>query len=162
MNPQLKTFFLGILTTGLVFLICFKSCKPEIKPSDKSKLITKANTQENKIKAEEAKATVLHDTITKLVIRYRTIRHDSLIPCETKLIICDTILVKDSTLIAAKDSIISHYGVLVSDWKQVHSSDSTDLVNANKEVKKQKRKVIFWKVVSATGAVILGYQGVRN
>lgn len=162
MSPT-KNLIICILSAALFFTIIFHSCsKPEISPSETPKLILKANTQESKIKAEESKATVLHDTVIKWRERFRVVRHDSLIPCETKLIICDTILVKDSTLIAAKDSIISHYGVLVSDWKQVHSSDSTDLVNANKEVKKQKRKVIFWKVVSATGAVILGYQGVRN
>lgn len=159
MNRPTQTFLLGILTAALIILIGLHSCdKPYNFSPETPKLIHKANTQEAKIKAKEAKAIILRDTITKIITRYRTIRHDSLIPCETKLVLCDTIIVKDSTLIAAQDSIITDLHSLVGTWKQVHVSDSCDLVKANKEVKRQKRRVVFWKVVSAVESAIIVVQ----
>jgi hypothetical protein len=163
MNPKTQIFFLLFIIAILTVIVGVKSCdKPYNLSPETTKLINKANTQEAKIKAKEAKASILHDTIAKIVTRYRTIRHDSLIPCETKLVICDTIIVKDSTLIAAQDSIITDLHSLVGTWKEVHSSDSTDLVKANKEVKKQKRRVVFWKVVSAVEVGVIGFGAVKN
>jgi hypothetical protein len=153
MHPHLRTFIFGILTAALVVVIGIKSCdKPIYVPT---KEVVKAHVQEAKIKTELAKAIVLHDTILKWRIKYKKIRYDSLIPCEIKLITCDTIILKDSTLIAAQDSIIDHYSALVSDWKHIHSSDSTSIIGLNKEVKKQKRLKVLYGVGSLLGGYLI-------
>lgn len=151
MNRPTQTFLLGILTAALIIIIGLHSCDKTYNiTSETPKLINKANVQEAKIKVKEAKASILYDTIKVKVHHYHNIRHDSLIPCETKLVICDTIIVKDSTLIASQDSIITDLHSLVGTWKQVHVSDSIDHEKAIKKLK--------WKVVKANvraGVVVL-------
>ena len=67
------------------------------------------------------------DTLKKVIHHWHTSRHDSLIPCETKLLICDTLVVKDSILQASKDTVIAKDTRLLKQYKKVRTVDSTNI-----------------------------------
>jgi len=67
------------------------------------------------------------DTLKKVIHHWHTSRHDSLIPCETKLLICDTLVLNDSILQAEKDTVIAKDTRLLKQYKKVRTADSTNI-----------------------------------
>lgn len=151
MKTTLYTIVIIILTAVACCLI-LRSC---VKPVSKENLHTETKlvlAKESKIHAREKKAKIIHDTVTKWRTRYKAVRYDSLIPCETKLVICDTIVIKDSLLISKLEGIQLTQDSVIKDWHTIHANDSTALRRANKEVKKQKKQ----KQLLAVIALVLG------
>lgn len=87
------------------------------------------------------------------------------LPCDTvlKLVIqaCDSIILHDSLAINGRDSIIGKQGKMIVNYQSIRTSDSTAISSHSKEIKKLKRKVILWKVISAAEAALLGISIVR-
>ena len=141
MSKEVKTFLFGAITATVIILLCFKSCgteKPIIDLTD----TLKKQVRELRAKSDSVKTEIVYrDSIrTKIVYKYREIRHDSLIPCETKLLVCDTLLLADSALIFEyktkamfDSSIISHQGAIIS-------MDSSRIAQLNKALSKSKLK----------------------
>lgn len=150
---QITKYAAIIILTVVVCVLVMRSCGPgskEILPTETKEVRAK----ESEIVKEKQVAKIIHDTVIAHHHHYYTVRRDSLIPCETKLVLCDTIIVKDSTLIMAQDVIIADQDSVIKDWHIIHVQDSTSLVRANKEVKKERRKKIFWQFVSGVEAVL--------
>jgi len=91
--------------------------------------------------------------------RYRTL-HDT-IPCEIKLVYCDSVIYHDSIAINYRDSIIYKFDTLTANYQKVAKIDSLTIAGQSKQIKKLKRKVILWKVVAASEAVLIGVGAVR-
>lgn len=135
---QIHKYIAIIILLIIVFFFGWCSRNPEPIQTDTKQLVKKAQKKEAKINKEVTQAIVIHDTIVKIRHHYHEVRRDSLIPCETKLVICDTLIMRDSILDARKDTIITDLRGLVGTWKEVHSSDSITIVGLKKEVKRQK------------------------
>lgn len=100
----------------------------------------------------------LHDTVMVYRTRYKTIRHDSIIPCETKLNACDSALAKDSALMATQDKqigalaskdTISSRIILAQD--SIISMDSTTIAGNNKVIDKLNGKVKRLRIAFVAG-----------
>ncbi len=156
--PQNRIFTYALLTAviALLCIVLFRGCnEPE--------------PQTNPLKAEVAALkqtkSAIHDTViyrdsirTITVTKWRTVRHDSLIPCETKLIICDTVIRADSALIAALRSEVLISDLIISKQDTIIRTDSTTIAHLTRKVRRQK----FWlKVVSITAVGCLGAAVVR-
>jgi len=116
----------------------FHSCKKEqieinpVKETIKTDLKRKDSVKE---------VIVYRDSIrTKYITKWRTIRHDSLIPCEDKLVIFDTILSVDSLLISDLKHEISISDTIISNYQKVVYNDSIMIIGLNKSIRKQKTK----------------------
>lgn len=140
MNPQLRTFLLGIFTTLLIFLFITKSC-------DKAQTIDYSGTlkievKELKHKSDSVKINIVYrDSIrTKTLIKYKEVRHDSLIPCETKLIICDTLLVTDSALISEYVTKSMFDSSIISTQARIMRNDSATIAKLSHKLVKSKRR----------------------
>lgn len=109
----------------------------------------KKQITEKKQDKEIAQARV--DTVEKIrekvVLKWRTIRHDSLIPCHEKLIICDTLLVADSTLISELKTEIKIDNEIIGLQDKHIRADSLTISVLTKSVKKERRKKKFWRTV---------------
>jgi len=84
---------------------------------------------------------------TKYLVMWKEVRHDSLIPCETKLLVCDTIIRADSAVIVAQALVIKKSDVIIATQDSVIKMDSIAL-KSNKK---------FWrgfKIGFATGAIL--------
>lgn len=105
--------------------------------------------------------------ITVYKTKYKYIKDTLIIklPCDTvlKLVIaaCDSIILHDSLAINGRDSIIGKQGKMITNYQTIRASDSTAIAAHSKEVKKLKRKIILWKVISAAEAALLGISLVR-
>jgi len=102
------------------------------------------------LKADQHK---LKDTIiyrerirTKYVVMWKEVRHDSLIPCETKLLVCDTIIRADSAVIIAQKAVISKSDIIIATQDSIIKMDSLTIGGLRKENKKLKRnnKILTW------------------
>ena len=125
----------------------------------------------NKCHVPVQSVSVIHDTIkvniekikdsirvktefrTKVITKYLQVRHDSIIPCETKLYYCDTLLLADSALIATYKQHV-YLDSLYMD------SQSKQLQDTCKYYRKQIRKHKFQKWLIVIGAI--GSHAVRN
>lgn len=162
MNQTYKYFGISIISFILAIFI-FKSCE---KPVSKEYLHTlNVDSIVNHTRNEEREIALLNkiaksqiDTIYKDRHHYHTIRRDSLIPCETKLILCDTIVVHDSIHDVTQDLIIAKQDSVINDWHKIHSSDSCEVVGLKKEVKRQKWQkrgiIAVWILREELGVVI--------
>jgi len=103
------------------------------------------------LKADQHK---LKDTIiykevirTKYMVMWKEVRHDSLIPCETKLLVCDTIIRADSAVIIAQKAVIVKSDIIIATQDSIIKMDSIAL-KSNKK---------FWRGFKwgfATGAIL--------
>lgn len=111
-------------------------------------IVKSIRKQEKVIAVLEKKSNIQHDTIYKEHHHYHVIRRDSLIPCETKLVVCDTILVHDSIHDTTQDLIIAKQDTVIKEWNLVHAQDSATIGGLKKENKKLRRQMWFWKALN--------------
>lgn len=91
----------------------------------------------------------------KVMVMWREVRHDSITPCETKLLICDTVIRVDSSLICSLKDVIR------IDSTAILSQDSV-IVGLRKSNRKLKRKNTFLTWLNALQAAINLGQAIRN
>jgi hypothetical protein len=151
MKKYYLPFFLAI-----AIIICFipKTCEKNEPIGNPDKL--KDAISQLKKQADSNKAVVVYkDSIrTRYVTKWREIRHDSLIPCETKLVHCDTLLLIDSSLIYSLKQAVFLDSIIIGNYQKLSSQDSIKIANLSKVVKR-RGKII--KVLSAiAGGAIVG------
>jgi len=159
-----RLYYLSFILLIIIAALLGKSCGTNnviTVPFDTKPVISK-------IKAEIEQLKILHkidkaqaDTVTKWRTKYRTIRHDSIVECETKLLVCDTLILADSLLIATKDAIINTQDTIIKGYQVLVRNDSNVIAVSGKQIRKLKRQVLLWKVVAATEAVLIGVGAVR-
>lgn len=144
MNPRINIFLLSVITALVILLAC-KSCDSDI--PDHTDFRDSINLLKAKLKVHKDSIIYRDSVRTKIVTRWKTIRHDSLIPCETKILVCDTLILADSALISQLKADIEVSKYLFSRYEEKIEQDSITIQKLNKKVK--NRKLIFW-----TGFVI--------
>jgi hypothetical protein len=118
----------------------------------------KVNADEIAIEKQKADSVrtiiVYRDSIrTKVVTKWKEIRYDSLIPCETKLLICDTVIKVDSTLIRELKTTIKIDSCIIEGQDKLIRADSLTIKDLIKTVKKEKRKR---RLITVIAIVIAG------
>jgi hypothetical protein len=160
MKATVSPSFLALLVITLLLL--FKDCGSPAIPvnhSDKDSLI-QANAD------LQADISILKDLTkssdsVRIMYKNRYISLHDTIPCETKLVYCDSVIYHDSIAINYRDSIIFKFDTLTANYQKVAKIDSTTIVQLKKDNKKLKRKVILWKVIASSEAVLIGVGAVR-
>lgn len=104
-----------ILICILLFRECGKQSPTHHAPNIDS-IVNRVRTEEREIAMLNKISQSQTDTIYKDRHHYHTVRRDSLIPCETKLILCDTIVVHDSIHDITQDLIIAKQDSVIQDW----------------------------------------------
>jgi hypothetical protein len=161
---KIKNILLIILATVIVVLL-WKSCNHVAPPNYRINVDSILNS----ITAEEVEIATLKDlasgqtdTIYKERHHYHTIRKDSLITCEDKLVICDTIIIHDSIHDITQDLIIAKQDTVIQKWHLVHSVDSASIAMLSKENRRLKRKNRWLSVLNVVQAGLNGFQAVKN
>lgn len=90
---------------------------------------------------------------TKYVTRYRTIRHDSIIPCEIKLALCDTVIRVDSSLIASLKQEIKLDSAILQNYATITKQDSVIIAKLERKLRRSKKlnRVLFVLTLGAIG-----------
>ena len=140
MSKEIKTFIFGALTAAIILFALNHSCgaeKPSIDPTD----TLKQQVKELMVLGDSVKKDIVYrDSIRTIYItKWKPIRHDSLIPCETKLLVCDTILLADSALISEYKTKAMFDSSIISHQASIIANDSVKLSKLAKELKRQKR-----------------------
>jgi RNase adaptor protein for sRNA GlmZ degradation len=144
-----------IILTALVLIFAFlyfaKSC--ESKPIQPIENIEQLKDSIRVLKSQKqiSKDSIVYkDSIrTKIVTRWKEVRHDSLIPCEEKLSICDTIIRADSSLIGELKANLAISDLIIFNQDLIIKSDSVTIAGLYKQVKKERRKKRLWQAISA-------------
>ena len=160
MKAKFNIPFLVLLVITLLLL--FKDCGSNSeKPNhtDKDSLI-QANAD------LQADISILKDLTkgsdsVRIMYRNRYISLHDTIPCDIKLVYCDSVIYHDSIAINYRDSIIYKFDTLTANYQKVAKIDSSTIVQLKKDNKKLKRRVILWKVIAASEAVLIGVGAVR-
>lgn len=143
----------------IVLFLLRGGCQPESNYGEnaiiKNETLTKA-IEEGEVKKDSVRTVIEYrDRIReKIVYKYKTIRHDSLLPCEEKLILCDTLLYVDSTLIQSLKAEITLSDTIISKQGQLILSQENDIKDLTKDLKKEKRKKRFWQIMTAAAGAI--------
>lgn len=147
MTPQTRSFILCVIIAILCVLLFWNGCGKEPEPKTVERIVLL------KSKAEKQKDTVIYRerVRTKYVVMWKEVRRDSLIPCETKLLVADTVILIDSSLIAAQK-------ILINELDEIVKGQDTIVKSLTKQVKQGRRKGyikgFFYGVVA--GGVIGG------
>ena len=134
MNPKVQLFILLIITT---ILILFSTCE-KLPIPDQSKL--KAEIADLKKAASiKVKEVVYRDSIRdRVIVKWKRVRFDSLIPCEELIAHCDTMYLADSTLIASQRNLIGVYELVIDKQDSVIRIDSVTIQKLNKKPNRNK------------------------
>ena len=129
-----------LIVLGLIISDMFKSCSKSEHVADISPI--KDRIKSDIIRKDSVKEVIVYrDSIrTKYITKWRTIRHDSLIPCEDKLAKCDTILYVDSLLISSLKHEIKLSDTIIHNYQKVVYNDSIVIIGLNRSIKKQRNK----------------------
>lgn len=155
MNPRINIFILSIITT-LAVLFSFKGCnKPVYVIPDLSHL--KAEIADlKKAASDSAKVIRGKDSIRdRVVVKWKKVRYDSLIPCEELLLYCDTLYEVDSTLIAKQKWFIGIQSDIILKQDTIIKSDSITIKELSKKPKgRVKAFITGFALGFGTGAAI--------
>lgn len=138
-----KTLFYAIFTALIILaFVLGKRCEGKhmtVIPTNTDTLKTKAKELAVKSDSVSKEVKKADSVRVKVVIKWKEVRHDSLIPCEELIAYCDTLYYADSTLITELKAKVFIDSLLLNVQKGIISNDSIRIVGLNKEVKKQKR-----------------------
>lgn len=162
---KLSNVVIGVLSGVIICLLFFNKCGSPEQPTN-SNYIHSIDSLVDRIVELKDIQSELKDTVfykEKIVYkwrdRYHETRHDSLIPCEEKLVICDTLIQADSSLIASQKEVIKIDSTIIDEQAKVIKIDSIEVKRLNKEVKKQK---VIKVVTIITSAVVVGLLVVKT
>lgn len=162
MQPQTKTFIFCVLIAALVVVLFWRECgRPEmIVPvtADSSVFYrSKVSDLKHELAIRKPEIQVKEVQVVKWQKRWKTSRHDSLIPCDSLVVICDSTIVADSSLIAVQKVQLATADSLISSLETLRRIDSTRFIvvidSLKKEVRKQKKRK--WIAIGAA-AVLAG------
>lgn len=146
MTPQTRSFILCVIIAILCVLLFWRGCGKDEPASN-----TEVRIDKLKITATKIKDSIIIKTIyqERIVTKWRDIRHDSLIPCETKLLVADTVIWADSSLIFAQKVLINVQGEIIA-------GQDTVITGLKKQVKKERNKKRLWMVLMGVAVVVNG------
>ena len=143
---------------AIIILLLFKQCQPDNEGKFNE---NKIDSLKQRIDALNGTQKQLKDTVIykeKIVYKYRDryheTRHDSLMPCEEKLIICDTLIQADSSLIKSLKDVIIIDSCIISTQSIVIKTDSVLIKQQKKQLRKQKILTITGYALSALVVVV--------
>lgn len=139
---------------AIILFLLFKQCEPSYKETKTDGLKQRIDTL---TKAQsKLKDTVIYKekVVYKWLNKYKEVRHDSIIPCEEKLIICDTLIQADSSLIKSLKDVIVIDSSIISTQSIVIKTDSVTIKQQKKELRKQKILTITGYALSALVVVV--------
>ena len=137
----MRKFYLPFFIAAVVLLCFIPKCNhPE--PSQPTKVFDSIPYFKAKIDSLSTYITVEYLDRVEYRTRFKTVRHDSLIPCETKLLTCDTLILKDDSLIndlLVKDTVNTRFNMYLVNRIKTDSIVLSDTCKYfGKEIKKQK------------------------
>lgn len=143
---------------AIIIFLLFKQCQPGNEGKFNE---TKIDSLKQRIDALNGTQKQLKDTVIykeKIVYkwrdRYHEARHDSLMPCEEKLIVCDTLMQADSSLIKSLKDVIVIDSSIISTQSIVIKTDSVLIKQQKKQLRKQKILTITGYTLSALVVVV--------
>lgn len=147
-NKLLK--YLPYAVILVLLIILFRNCG-KTEPIIDISPIKKEIIKDKKIKDSIHEKVIYKDSIrTKIVAKWKVIRKDSLIPCETKLLVCDTLLMADSSLIQSLKAELVVSDLIIHNQSEVIKTDSIALKKADRKLRRQK---ILTKAVAVLGVI---------
>ena len=154
-------YFLPIFLVLIIFAILFKTCD---KTSQVANIDAKAIGQIlRKQLSDKETLTKIAQSQTDTVIKYRNKwhagKHDTILI--NVIALCDTVIKHDSILIVTQGKIIDKSDSIITNYQNLVKIDSCTIGQLTKDNKKLRRKVVFWKVVSAVSLGLNGYQAVK-
>ena len=140
----------------LILAIClwFKGCNGKPQKFTNSELI-KTNIKKLTVKKDSVKveANKTDSIRTKIVIKWRAAKHDTIYKeCKELIVICDSIIKIDSTQISQLRQVITLSDSIIDNQKIIIYNDSIDKIALTKWGKKQRRQ----KNLAFLGLGVLG------
>lgn len=154
MSPQTRSYIIQVTLAIAVVLLLLRQCGnnpviPDNSKHEKDSIDLHRIKIENELLILKSLAKTQSDTIYTDRHHYHEVRRDSLIPCETKLILCDTIIVHDSIHDNTQDLIIVKQDSVIKDLKITRGIDSATIVGLVRRVKRERNKKRLWQIISA-------------
>ena len=151
---QLSKFIPYIIILILAICLWFKGCNGKPQKFTNSELI-KTNIKKLTVKKDSVKveANKTDSIRTKIVIKWRAAKHDTIYKeCKELIVICDSIIKIDSTQISQLRQVITLSDSIIDNQKIIIYNDSIDKIALTKWGKKQRRQ----KNLALLGLGVLG------
>ena len=151
---QLSKFIPYVIILILAISLWFKGCNGKPQKFTNSELI-KTNIKKLTVKKDSVKveANKTDSIRTKIVIKWRAAKHDTIYKeCKELIVICDSIIKIDSTQISQLRQVITLSDSIILNQKVIIHNDSIDKVSLTKWGKKQRRQ----KNLAFLGLGVLG------
>ena len=151
---QLSKFIPYIIILILAICLWFKGCNGKPQKFTNSELI-KTNIKKLTVKKDSVKveANKTDSIRTKIVIKWRAAKHDTIYKeCKELIVICDSIIKIDSTQISQLRQVITLSDSIIDNQKIIIYNDSIDKIALTKWGKKQRRQ----KNLAILGLGVLG------
>ena len=150
---QLSKYIPYVIILILAICLWFKGCGDKVALSDNTPI--KSNIKKLTVKKDSVKlAANKTDSIrTKIVIKWRAAKHDTIYKeCKELIVICDSIIKIDSTQISQLRQVITLSDSIIDNQKIIIHNDSIDKIALTKWGKKQRRQ----KNLAFLGLGVLG------
>ena len=150
---QLSKYIPYVIILILAICLWFKGCGDKVALSDNKP--TKTNIKKLTVKKDSVKveANKTDSIRTKIVIKWRSAKHDTIYKeCKELIVICDSIISVDSTQISQLRQVITLSDSIIDNQKIIIYNDSIDKIALTKWGKKQRRQ----KHLAFLGLGILG------
>jgi len=139
----------------LILAIClwFKGCNDTSIVNNNTTIktnIKKLTVKKDSVKVEANKTDLIR---TKIVIKWRAAKHDTIYKeCKELIVICDSIITTDSTQISQLRHVITLSDSIIINQKIIIYNDSVRQISLNKQIRKQRRQ----KNLAFLGLGVLG------
>lgn len=151
---MLKTIIYSLISFALGAMI-FSTCNKE---TDKPDTIKDTINTQLKQKDSVKTVVIIKDSIvTKYRTKYKTIRHDSLIPCPEKLEVADKVIEADSSLIFSLKQELFIDSIILGNYSKLASRDSSTIAKLDKKLKRAKKinRILSIVTIGAIGVAVL-------
>ena len=141
----------------LIMLFYFKLCNKPLPPPQPDKLKKTIDTTKAKRAALDSVIIIKESIRTVHVHHWHTTRHDSLIPCETKLSIADTVIMADSSLIFSLKQELFLDSIILGNYSKLASRDSSTIAKLDKKLKRAKKinRILSIVTIGAIGVAVV-------
>ena len=150
---QLSKYIPYVAILILALCLLFKGCNdtPIVNNNTTIKTnIKKLTVKKDSVKVEANKTDSIR---TKIVIKWRDAKHDTIYKeCKELIVICDSIITTDSTQISQLRNVITLSDSIIINQKIIIYNDSVRQISLNKQIRKQRRQ----KNLALLGLGVLG------
>ena len=150
---QLSKYIPYVAILILALCLLFKGCNdtPIVNNNTTIKTnIKKLTVKKDSVKVEANKTDSIR---TKIVIKWRAAKHDTIYKeCKELIVICDSIITTDSTQISQLRNVITLSDSIIINQKIIIYNDSVRQISLNKQIRKQRRQ----KNLALLGLGVLG------